>query len=177
VNAVGDCNGCHNGGAAGYAYVLGFNPYFGQSPAKEDPTVYLSGGLDLGQVAVDQNGNLIGPHIISRNLTPDYTGRPEGGNTFAHFLQIMRHGTDLDGLHPTCTPQTSNPNCLAPPLDGSLLQIMPWPALSKLSNADLFAIYTYLSAIPCISGPATPADLPPTSQYMFKALHNDCTKP
>lgn len=81
-----------------------------------------------------------------------------------------------------CSTDPSNPNCLFAlpginPVDGNLLQVMPWPVFNNMSNDDLLAIYTYLSAIPCITGPATPADLPPTSQYAFKALHNDCTPP
>ena len=182
VNAVGDCNGCHNGGSApNFNYAANFNPYFAQ-PTKVDPTVYLSGGQDFGQVAIDANFNPIGPHIISRNLTPNYTGKAEGGNTFAQFLQIIRHGKDLDHLHPPCSTDPSNPNCLfalpgVNPVDGNLLQVMPWPTFNNMSNQDLFAIYSYLSAVPCLSGPATAADLPPTAQYAFPALHNDCTAP
>jgi hypothetical protein len=184
VNAVGDCNGCHTTGTNGtpYPYVVGFNPYFNQHPTKIDPTIYLAGGQDFGQVAVDpKTGALTGPHIISRNLTPNYTGLPEGGNTFDQFLQIIRNGTDLDQLHPPCSTAPSNKNCLlAIPgneVDGNLLQVMPWPTFNNMSTDDLLAIYTYLSAIPCITGPATPADLPETSRYMFKALHNDCSPP
>jgi hypothetical protein len=174
--------GATNGGSPpNFNYAPGGNPYFSQ-PTKVDPTVYLSGGQDFGQVAIDANFNPIGPHIISRNLTPDYAGRPEGGNTFEQFLRIMRHGTDLDKLHPPCSTDPSNPNCLFAlpginPVDGNLLQVMPWPVFNNMSTDDLLAIYTYLSAIPCITGPATPADLPPTSQYAFKTLHNDCTPP
>ena len=62
-------------------------------------------------------------------------------------------------------------------MDGNLLQIMPWPVFNNLSDQDLLAIYTYLSAIPCITGPATPNDLPPTAQYACKVLHNDCMPP
>lgn len=182
VNAVGDCNGCHNGGGPpNFNYAPGGNPYFSQ-PTQVDPTVYMAGGQDFGQVAIDANFNPIGPHIISRNLTPNYTGRPEGGNTFTQFLQIIRHGTDLDHLHPPCSTAPENTNCLfalpgVNPVNGNLLQVMPWPVFNNLSTYDLFAIYTYLSAIPCITGPATPADLPPTSKYAFAALHNDCTPP
>ena len=62
-------------------------------------------------------------------------------------------------------------------MDGNLLQVMPWPVFNNMSTQDLYAIYIYLSAIPCITGPAKVSDLPATSQYAFKALHNDCTKP
>ena len=180
---MADCDGCHNPGIPpNFNYAAGSNPYFSQFPAKIDPAGYLAGGQDFGQVAIDANFNLIGPHIISRNLTPNYTGLPEGGNTFDQFLQIIRHGTDLDHLHPPCATDPSNPNCLfALPgvnsVDGNLLQIMPWPVFNNMSTQDLYAIYVYLSAIPCIEGPAHVSDLPPTSQYAFKALHNDCTKP
>ena len=57
---------------------------------------------------------------------------------------------------------------------GSRLQIMPWPVYRNMTNHDLRAIYEYLSAVPCIEGPATPSDLPPPAQYAFQALHNDC---
>jgi hypothetical protein len=183
VNAVGDCNGCHNGGVPpNFNYAAGHNPYFSQ-PTKVDPAVYMAGGQDFGQVAVDpMTFQAIGPHIISRNLTPDYTGRAEGGNTFEQFLQIIRHGKDLDHLHPPCSsPADPNPNCLlAIPgneVDGNLLQVMPWPVFNNMSTQDLLAIYTYLSAIPCITGPAKASDLPAASQYAFKVLHNDCTPP
>jgi hypothetical protein len=126
--------------------------------------------------------NPIGPHIISRNLTPDYTGRPEGGNTFEQFLQIIEHGKDLDHLHPPCSTAPTNPNCLFAlpginPVDGNLLQVMPWPVFNDMSQQDLLAIYKYLSAVPCQTGPAKVTDLPATSQYAFKALHNDCKDP
>ena len=74
-------------------------------------------------------------------------GLPEGGNTFEQFLQIMRHGTDLDHLHPPCTTAPANPNCLFAlpginPVDGNLLQVMPWPVFNNMSDGDLLAIYT-----------------------------------
>src|ERR1700746_1133613 len=44
VNAIGDCNGCHNsGGIPNFEYAPGGNPYFSQSK-KVDPTKYLAGG-------------------------------------------------------------------------------------------------------------------------------------
>lgn len=86
-----------------------------------------------------------GPHIISRNLTPDHTGRPEGGNTFEQFLEIIRHGTDLDHLHPPCSTDPNNPNCLFAlpginPVDRNLLQVMPWPVFNNMPTQDLLAI-------------------------------------
>jgi hypothetical protein len=150
VNAQVDCNGCHTSAPLSMPaleWIPGGVPYFGQRPTKVNPQYYLGGG---------QNFTLVPgfPDIISRNLTPDKTGLPEGGHTFEQFLQVMRTGMDFDHLHPN----------LPPPFDGSLLQIMPWPTFQNMSEHDLRAIYEYLSAIPCIAGPPAP-----------DPLHNDCS--
>jgi len=157
VNAQGDCNGCHSAGPP-TEFVPGGNPYFGQ-PEKLNPATYLGGGRDFGPYPAP-NSPL---HIISRNLTPDRTGMPEGGHTFSEFVQIIRTGKDFDHLHPTCT-GVPNANCVQPPFDGDLLQIMPWPIYKNMTDHDLRAIYEYLSAIPCIAGPPAPSP-----------LHNDCS--
>lgn len=157
VNAQGDCDGCHSSGPA-HEFVFGGMPYFGQKPTLVNPATYLGGGRDFGPFP--------GPGfatIVSRNLTPDKTGRPEGGRTFQEFRKIMRTGVDLDQLHPTCAAAaTDTSNCVPAPFDGTLLQIMPWPIYQNMSDHDLRAIYEYLSAIPCIAGPPT------------GVLHNDC---
>src|ERR1017187_452921 len=160
VNARSDCNSCHNsGGPPNFDFAAGFNPYFGQ-PKKLDPTVYLGGGQDFGPVGLDPKNP--GPDIVARNLTPDKTGMPEGGHTLAEFKQIIRKGIDFDHLHPTCS-TTVTKNCIPAPVDGDLLQIMPWPTFEKMTDHDLDAIYEYLSAIPCIAGPPAPSP-----------LHNNC---
>lgn len=156
VNAQGECNGCHSANPA-TEFVPNFNPYFGQ-PKKVNPTTYLGGGRDFGPFPGPGF-----PHIVSRNLTPDKTGRALGGAKFSEFLEIIRHGTDFDHLHPNCS-ATVTTNCLPHPFRGDLLQIMPWPAYQDMSNHDLEAIYEYLSAIPCITGPPSPSP-----------LHHDCT--
>ena len=155
VNAQGDCNGCHSAGPA-TEFARGGNPYFGQ-PVVVNPATYLGGGRDFGPFPAPGF-----PNIISRNLTPDKTGRAEGGHTFEEFVQIMRHGTDFDHLHPTCS-ATVTTNCIPPPFDGDLLQIMPWPIYKNMTTHDLRAIYEYLSSIPCIEGPPAPS-----------ILHNEC---
>ena len=154
VNAQGDCDGCHNAGPA-TEFLPGGNPYFGQ-PTKINPATYLGGGRDFGPLIPGT------PNIVSRNLTPDKTGRPEGGHTFAEFVQIIRTGIDMDHIHPTCS-ATVTTNCLPPPFDGELLQIMPWPIYHNMTEHHLRAIYEYLSAIPCIAGPPAPS-----------ILHNEC---
>ncbi len=156
VNAVADCNGCHNPGPGANEYLPGGNPYLAQ-PKIINPATYLGGGRDFGALVAGS------AHIISRNLTPDKTGRPEGGHTFSEFVQIMRTGVDLDHLHPTCPQGTIDANCIPSPFDGDLLQVMPWPIDQNMTNHDLRAIYEYLSAIPCISGPDAP-----------DPRHNDC---
>lgn len=156
VNVAGDCNGCHSAGPA-TEFAAGGNPYLNQ-PTVVNQTTYLGGGRDFGFLGPPANAG--SAHIISRNLTPDASGLPEGGNTFDQFLTIIRTGVDPDHRHPTCAPGTINSSCIPAPFDGNLLQVMPWPTLRDLSDNDLRAIYEYLSAVPCIQGhdPAEPAN-------------------
>jgi hypothetical protein len=126
VNTVGDCNGCHHATlSASSPYAPGHDPYQGQ-PKQIEPAGYLAGGTQL-----------FGPFFIPRNLTPDKTGRPEGGASFEEFRNIMRTGIDPDQAHPQF---------------GPFLQVMPWPAFQDMTDNDLRAMYEYLSAIPCIEG-------------------------
>ena len=153
VNTEG-CNDCHSAGPR-TQYARGGNPYFGQQKMV-NPATYLGGGRDFGELAVPPIGSA---HIISRNLTPTKKGLPEGDHTFAEFKDILRHGTDDDHLHPTCT-GAPNPGCVPAPFDGQLLQIMPWPNFKDLTDHDIRAIYEYLSTVPCLQGnyPGEPAD-------------------
>lgn len=129
VNAIGDCNGCHAGPLAtdpttAAEYAPGGDPFMGQ-PAVVNQSTYLAGGTLL-----------FGP-FVPRNLTPDKTGRPEGGASYAEFLSILRTGIDPDHAHPQF---------------GPFLQVMPWPTFHNMTDHDIRAIYEYLSAIPCIEG-------------------------
>src|SRR6202171_232964 len=158
VNAQGDCNGCHSAGPQS-EFVPGSNPYFLNQTEKINPATYLGGGRDFGGFPA-----LTSPlHIISRNLTPDKTGRPEGGHTFAEFVEIIRTGKDFDHLHPACS-GTPDSGCMPFPFNGDVLQIMPWPIYKNMTDHDLRAIYEYLSAVPCNAGPPAPSP-----------LHNDCS--
>jgi hypothetical protein len=146
VNGANDCNACHNSGSApDFEYTPGGNPYSNQRKVV-NPATYLGGGQNFGPVGPPPS-----PDIVTRNLTPDKTGRPEGGHTFAEFRRIIRRGKDFDHLHPNCT-ATITTNCIpaSTGIDGDLLQIMPWPYYQSMTDHDLLAIYTYLSAIPCI---------------------------
>jgi len=147
VNVVGDCNGCHSAGPA-TEFAAGGNPYMGQHPTKTNPATYLGGGRDFGAFP-DPAGPF--PHIVSRNLTPDKSGLPIGGDSYADFVKVIRTGVDPDHVHPTCAgpPDTK---CIPATFDGNLLQIMRWPSFQNITDHDLQAIYEYLRAIPCLEG-------------------------
>jgi hypothetical protein len=94
----------------------------------------------------------------SINLTPDKTGRAEGGRTLDQFKQIMRVGTDFDHIHPRCTEEQINqiqagetsvciPTSPGNTVNGNLLQVMPWPAFAYMTDHQLDAIYEYLRTI------------------------------
>lgn len=119
VNAQSGCNDCHTWPN----YEDGGDPFLGE-PEQINRAGYMGGGRDFGP-------------FVSRNLTPDRTGRPMGGDTLAEFVQVMRTGVDPDYAHPAF---------------GPLLQVMPWPVYQKMTDRDLQAIYEYLSAIPCVEG-------------------------
>lgn len=109
VNAVGGCNDCHT------------NPPYVPNPSGGDiPFVnkdkYLAGGTAFGPT-------------ISKNLTPDPSGRP-AGLTLAEFMHVIRTGHDPD--------------------DGHLLQVMPWPVYRNMTDRDLRAVYEYLRSIPSL---------------------------
>lgn len=146
VNTEG-CNDCHSAGPP-TEYSPGFNPYFGQSKQVNQAT-YLGGGRNFGVLSPKFPGSA---QIISRNLTPDKSGLPEGGDTYEQFVAHMRTGVDDDHLHPTCQGGVVTPSCVPFPFDGNLLQIMPWPNFKDFTDNDLRAIYEYLSAVPCVEG-------------------------
>ncbi len=202
VNAQADCNGCHTGGAPpNFNYANNGNPYFLNQPlgTVTDPTTYLAGGSPFGPAVpssasvggflpnsippsyppagypTDPNTGFpyAGPGIVSRNLTPDKNGLPEGGHTLEQFKEIFRTGIDFDNIHPTCLSPT-DPNvalgiCIPPPVDGSKLQIMPWPAFHNMTDHQIEAIYEYLSVIPCIDN-----DFAPPPAGAPNELRNDC---
>ena len=162
VNAQADCDACHSAGPA-TQYAPGGNPFFkGNPPAVLNQATYLGGS----RIFPSQIPGVT-PPIVSRNLTPDKTGRPEGGRTFEEFRLIMQTGADLDHVHPNCSDPTITTSSTCFPVgvrfNGDVLQIMPWPLFQNMTEHDLRAIYEYLSAIPCITGPPT------------GVLHNDCT--
>ena len=123
VNAQGDCAGCHSNPQ----YAPGGDPHLGQ-PEVIDPAGYLRGGAQI-----------FGPVIVPRNLTPNADGQP-AGLTLDQFLEVLSIGTDFDNAPPV-VPGPQSPD---------LLQIMPWPVFSKMTDREKRAIYEYLRAIPCL---------------------------
>jgi len=99
----------------------------GHDPTQGQPEQINAAGYLAG-------GLDFGGGVVSRNLTPDAHGLP-AGLTYVQFVQALRTGND---------PQ--NP--------GTLLQVMPWQYIGKMSNADLAAIYEYLRSIPSLPSPA-----------------------
>ncbi|HJQ97595.1 MAG TPA: hypothetical protein VJ826_04720 [Candidatus Polarisedimenticolaceae bacterium] len=72
-------------------------------------------------------GTSFGP-FVSANITPDENGLPHG-LTLEEFIQAIRTGHDPD------EPE-------------EILQVMPWPVFRNMTDRDLTAVYTYLTAIP-----------------------------
>lgn len=73
-------------------------------------------------------GRSFGP-VVSDNITPDEDGKP-AGLTFAEFRTLIRTGHE--------------------PGEDEILQVMPWPIFRNMSDRDLKAVYSYLTAIPHI---------------------------
>ena len=79
------------------------------------------------------------PDIISRNLTPDKTGLPEGGSHNS-YEQFVKNHEEPAWIWITSTRHVRGrplPIASPPPFDGNLLQIMPWPTYSRLTDRDL----------------------------------------
>ena len=119
VNGQGGCNDCHTNPP----FLAGGDPFLGE-PRKTNIEGFLAGGTEFGP-------------FVSRNLTPNASGRP-AGLTLEQFLFVLNTGADVKG-RPPFVPSSTN----------DLLQVMPWPVYQQMSDYDKKAIYEYLSAIPC----------------------------
>ena len=154
------------------------NPYLDPVPPPSGPDQSLTGQLKAntnadithGTVAYTPTGVPINQYnhflaggrcfgfFMSRNLTPDDSGKPRG-LTEAEFMQVMRQGKDV-----SCDPNRPNPPtyggvvdpvCSTPEGRGAgvsfnpgVLQTMSWPTYHSMTDTDLKAIYAYLSALP-----------------------------
>jgi hypothetical protein len=153
VNAIGDCSGCHSfpqylqkGDTAGDNPAAG-DPFEG-TPSTQSGSRQLVANFNVSHYLA--GGQCFGP-FMARNLTPDPTGRPEG-LTETEFVKVMRTGEDIH-----CEKFPSDPICALGP-DTPVLQVMPWPAYHSMTDADLKAIYGYLTAIPPVEACNTVAD-------------------
>ena len=104
-------------------FAMGGDPFMGE-PTQVNVEGYLAGGMKFGP-------------FTSRNLTPRSNGRP-AGLTFNQFRTTFRTGFDYKFEHPEVS---------------LLLQVMPWPVYRYMTDDDLLAVYTYLSAIPPLATP------------------------
>lgn len=104
-------------------HAAGGDPFAGQAEVV-NAAGYLAGGTAFPPSP-----------FVSRNLTPRAPNRMPAGLTLEQFIEVMHEGTDFKNQHPQISP---------------LLQIMPWPVYSKMSDRELEAIYEYLRAIPCV---------------------------
>ncbi|HYP36572.1 MAG TPA: hypothetical protein VEQ62_09550 [Stellaceae bacterium] len=146
VNAAADCSGCHS-----FPRFLPLGDSAGSNPAFNDP--YLGKPSDQsvsGQLRANFNikhylagGRCFGG-FMSRNITPDASGRPLG-LTEQQFIKVMRTGEDI-----ACENHPDDPICAlgTPGANEAVLQTMSWPTYHSMTDTDLKAIYAYLSAIP-----------------------------
>jgi hypothetical protein len=130
VNGAGDCNGCHtfprflrpggtqstpanstaNSSYQGSNTSYG-NPYLDPVPATPDGFEPLNGQLKANtNVKHFLAGGRCFGFFMSRNLTPDDSGKPRG-LTEAEFIQVMRQGKDI-----SCDPARPNPPTAACPI-------------------------------------------------------------
>jgi len=172
--SAGDCSGCHSfprtlrpGGTPTNMSRQGSDPRYGD-PFVDDaqsPTGQLKANFNVKHFMA--GGRCFGS-IQARNLTPDDSGRPRG-LTEAEFIKVMRVGTDVScGEKPNPPVYFGQPDGVCdlprPPNPGgttynpALLQTMPWVVYHNMTDADLKAIYAYLSALPKATACNTPAD-------------------
>jgi hypothetical protein len=176
VNAIGDCSGCHS-----FPQYLEKHNTAGSNPAAGDPYEGTPSTQSIsGQLVANFNtshylagGQCFGP-FMARNLTPHtrYTkGRPQG-LTEAEFIRVMRTGEDIH-----CEKFPSDPICALGP-DTPLLQVMPWPTYHSMTDADLKAIYAYLTALPPAEPCNTVADGCPAGSNPYTYPNTpDCPNP
>lgn len=152
VNAIGDCSGCHTFPQYYNPQGPGSNPAAGDpfsgTPSTQSITKRLVANFDTSHYLA--GGQCFGP-FMTRNLTPDSHGLPEG-LTEAEFVRAMRLGEDV-----TCEKYPLEPICaLGPPT--AVLSVMPWPTYHSMTDLDLEAIYTYLTALPAANACNTVAN-------------------
>jgi hypothetical protein len=168
VNVTGVCNHCHSVNQyfkavypQNYATQSG-NPYLLHRPAGPykggivqgkatfmiDHTTYLAGGQNFGQF--DSKNLTPNPDARVANPTASTPTYPGGDLNWKVFWGVLHNGTDIDQLVTQCSSGTTGPaGCVNAPTNAIPLQVMPWPLVRQLTDADLNAVWQYLGAIPC----------------------------
>ena len=179
VNGAADCSGCHSfprflpqGDAAGGNPAAG-DPYQG-IPSSQSISQQLRANFNVSHYLA--GGRCFGP-FMARNLTPDASGRPLG-LTEIEFFRVMRTGEDV-----ACEKNPLDPVCALGP-DTAVLQTMSWPTYHSMTDADISAIYAYLSALPAAQACNTVVDGCPgysgaatgSTTYAYPNT-NDCPNP
>lgn len=164
-----------NGNATGNLMGLGSNAQYG-NPYLDPPEQSLTGQLKANTNADTTHGTasltptgiaiyqynhfLAGGRcfgfFMSRNITPDDTGKPRGLSE-AEFIQVMRQGKDIscNKQNPPMYGGVADPVCSTPEGIGAgvsfnpgVLQTMSWPTYHSMTDTELKAVYAYLSALP-----------------------------
>lgn len=164
-----------NGNATGNVMGLGSNPKYG-NPYLDGPEQRLNGQLKANTNADTTHGTasftptgiaiyqynhfLAGGRcfgfFMSRNITPDDSGKPRGLSE-AEFIQVMRQGKDISCSKPNPPKYGGvvDPVCSTPEGSGAgvsfnpgVLQTMSWPTYHSMTDTELKAVYGYLSALP-----------------------------
>lgn len=182
VNSQVDCSGCHS------------YPQFlppggpGSNPAAGDPFLGMPSTQSVErQLVANYNtshylsgGQCFGPYM-ARNITPEANGLPEG-LTEAEFIKVMRTGQDIH-----CEKEPNDPICSLPEPGPPtyVLQTMPWPTYHSMTDADIKAIYAYLTAVPAAEPcntvqngcPGFSGDAASTPNNYAYQNTNDCPNP
>jgi hypothetical protein len=184
VNSSGDCSGCHSfpqylekGNTAGSNPNAG-DPYEGK-PSTQSVTSQLVANFNSSHYL--SGGQCFGPYM-ARNLTPEPGNNMPEGLTEAEFIKVLRTGEDIH-----CEKEPKDPICNlnepGPPT--YVLQVMPWPTYHSMTDADLKAIYAYLTALPTAEPCNTPTNGCPgfsgqaqgnPNAYAYTST-NDCPNP
>ncbi|HEY4043172.1 MAG TPA: hypothetical protein VGM32_15180 [Rhodopila sp.] len=153
VNAVGDCSGCHS-----FPRFLEKGNTSGSNPSAGDPFEGVPSTQGISQQLLANfnvshylaGGQCFGP-FMARNLTPDANGLPQG-LTEEEFIKVIRTGEDIH-----CEKAPTDPVCAIGP-DTPVLQVMPWPTYHSMTDTQIRAIYSYLTALPSADACNTVAD-------------------
>ena len=121
VNAVSRCNALLLARVRRPSLPAATTPSSGQ-PEQVNPATYSAAAGTSVRSARRRHQK-----SLSRNLTPDKSGLPEGGATFAEFYESIRHGIDHDHVHPELQRDRHH--------DAAFLTDLPPPAVQRRSAA------------------------------------------